>query len=70
MYLLYDLLNAVIVQNDLNSLTTERIQEAIVAIKNHQPTTDATFNTLLRHYVRLEPTSLIHLHIKFRCERN
>ena len=36
-------------QDDLNSLTTEKIQQAIVTIKNHQPITDATINTLLRH---------------------
>jgi hypothetical protein len=50
-------------QNALASLTTERLQEAIDAVKNHRPITDATINTLLHHLRSVgsyEPHSFTH----------
>jgi hypothetical protein len=36
------------VRNKLESLTTDKINEAINAFSNHQPITDSTINSLLR----------------------
>src|SRR6266850_551966 len=37
------------VHNELESLTADRIKDAITAVSNHQPIADANINTLLRH---------------------
>ena len=50
-------------QNALNSLTIERLQQAIDTVKNHRPIVDTTINPLLRHLRSVgayEPYSFTH----------